>query len=145
MNEKAAIFARSAILLIAAITLPVSNVSAQDKAKDAKAAPAAKAEKGKAITTVLVDNDKVLVYETRFKPGDENPAVGTGFRVVRTLQGGTLARVYPDGRNEKFEIKAGRTVYNEPPKSSGERYLTKNVGKTEILQYVVMLKEGIKK
>ena len=50
--------------------LVASPAIALDKAKDAKATPAAKAEKGKADFVNYVDNDKVRVFQVTFKPGD---------------------------------------------------------------------------
>jgi hypothetical protein len=126
-----------ALMLGAVITGPVS---AQDKAKDAKAMPAAKVEKGKATMTVLVENDKLRAYETRYKPGDVNMSVPNSYRVVRTLQGGTLLRTYPDGKTEKVELKTGMVRYNEPAKGGGPQYTTKNLGKSDIVQYIVALK-----
>jgi len=109
--------------------------TAQEKAKEAKAA---KAEKGKATQKVLLENDKVRVLEITFKPGGENVSVPTSsFRVVRALKGGTLMRNYADGKTEKIEWKTGEVRMNEP---SGQ-YTAKNVGKTEIVLYVVILKE----
>src|SRR5947207_2552250 len=109
---------------------------AQDKAKDAKAA---KAEKGKAVVKVLAENEKMTVTETTFKPGDENPSVPSSFfRVVRALKGGTLMRTYDDGKTQNVEWKTGEVRFVEPEKVA---YKTKNTGKTEIMLYVVVLKE----
>ena len=112
---------------------------AQDKAKDAKAAPAAKAEQGKMTRKVLVDNDKVLILENTYKPGDVNTEVLTSYRVQRVLQGGTLERTYADGKKERIELKTGATRILESPKA-GQTYTTKNVGKTTIVNYIVSLK-----
>jgi hypothetical protein len=117
-----------------------SPALAQDRTKDAKAAPAAKAEKGKATIKVLLENDKVRVTETHYKPGDVNVEAPTSFyRVNRTLQGGTLERTYADGRKEKLELKTGTVRYVEPGKVAGDKYTVKNIGNTEVVSYVVML------
>ena len=58
-----------------------TSAMAQDKA--------AKAEKGKPVMTVLAENEKVKVWDLRYKPGDTNtspPASAT--RVIRVLKGG---------------------------------------------------------
>ncbi len=116
-------------------------VFAQDKAKDAKAAPAAKAEKGKSTMKVLLENDKVRVFERTYKPGDTNDEVpSSSYRVVRTLQGGTIERTYADGKKEKTEFKTGTVRFLEPAKGAGGKYTVKNVGKTEMVNYVVVLK-----
>ena len=115
-----------------------SPAIAQDKMKDAKAAPMAKAEKGKPAIKVLAENDKVRAWEVTFKPGDENTAVpSSSTRVVRALKGGTIQRNYADGKTEKKEWKTGEVGINQP---SGE-YTAKNVGKSDIVLYVVLLKE----
>ena len=84
-----------ASLIVPAFMLLAANPSiAQDKAKDAKAAPVAKAEKGKAATKVLAETDKVT-----FKTGE--------------------AKVF----------------------EASPVYKTKNEGKSDIVLYVVQLKE----
>lgn len=118
--------------------MAASPALAQDKMKDAKAAPAAKAEKGKPVTKVLHDDDKVRVTETTSKPGDEGPSVVRGLRVVRWLQGGTIMRTYADGKTEKIERKTGEVAVGMPEKQA---WSVKNVGKTTIVTYIVAIKE----
>ena len=117
----------SAFMLAALATQPVM---AQDKAK------AAKAEKGKATQKVLLENEKVRVVETRFKPGDEGANVARPFRVTRALKGGTIQRTYADGKTDKIQWKTGevRGVGPDPV------FTPKNIGKTEIVLYVVQPK-----
>jgi hypothetical protein len=111
---------------------------AQDKAKDMKAAPAAKAEKGAAKVTVVMENDKVRVFEVLFKPGDENKAVpSASSRVIRAFKGGTLQRMYADGKTQKVEWKTGETRFVEGEKVA---FTTKNIGKSEVHLYIVVLK-----
>jgi len=113
-----------------------SPAIAQDKAKDAKAAPAAK---GMAKVTVRADNDKVRVFEAEFKPGDENKAVpSSSSRVVRALKGGTLMRTYADGKTQNVEWKTGEVRFIAPDKTA---YTAKNVGKSDVHLYVVVLKQ----
>ena len=113
-----------------------NSAFAQDKAK---AAPAAKTEKGKSTMKVLIDNDKVRVFERTYKPGDTNEEAPTSsYRVNRTLKGGTLERTYPDGKKEKIEVKTGTVRYLEP--SKGGKYTVKNIGNTEIVSFVIVLK-----
>ena len=117
-------------LMVAAFML-TGPATAQDKAK------AAKAEAGKASITVLAENDKTRAFEVRYKPGDENASVpSSNFRVVRALQGGTLQRNFADGKTEKVEWKTGE-VRIVPPIGA---YTTKNIGKSDIALYVVVLK-----
>lgn len=118
-------------------TLFVAFMLAGATANPAMAQEKAKAEKGKSTQTVLLENDKVKVSEVRFKPGDENSNVPRTGRVVRALKGGTLMRTYPDGKTEKIEWKTGQVRFNEPVAGSGPQYTAKNVGKSEILLYIV--------
>jgi len=119
--------------------ITASPAIAQDKMKDAKAAPAAKAGKGMAKLTVLAENDKARVFEVQYKPGEENKAVpSSSFRVVRALKGGTLLRTFADGKTQKVEWKTGEVRFVEPDKTA---YTAKNVGKTNVHLYVVVLKE----
>jgi hypothetical protein len=99
---------------------------------------AAKAEKGKATMTVLAENDKARAFEVRYKRGDQNLSVPSSFhRVVRASKSGTLLRTYADGKTEKVEWKAGEVKILGPDKG---QYTTKNVGKSELVLYVVVLK-----
>ena len=124
-----------AFMLAGAVAGPAM---AQDKAKDTKAAPAAKAQKGASTVTVVMENDKVRAFEVLFKPGDENKAVpSANFRIVRALKGGSLTRTYADGKTEKNEYKTGQVWFNEPTKVG---YTVKNVGKSDVQLYVVVLK-----
>jgi len=113
------------------VGIAASPAIAQDKAK---AAPA----KGMAKVTVLAENDKVRVFEVEFKPGDENKAVpSSSSRVVRALKGGSLMRTYSDGKTQNVEWKTGEVRFVEAEKTA---YTTKNIGKSDIHLYVVVLK-----
>lgn len=117
--------------------MAVNPALAQDKAKAAKAAPAAKAEKGKSTQKVLFENNKVRAFEVTFKPGDEGENVARGFRVVRALKGGTIQRTYAGGKTEKIEWKPGEAKGVGPDPV----FTPKNVGKSDVVLYVVQLKE----
>lgn len=124
-------FVFPAIALAAAIAIPAAV--AQDKSK----APA------KSTSTVKVhfENDKVRVFERSYKPGDTNTEVpNSQYRVNRTLKGGTLERTYSDGKKEKTELKEGTVRWLEPTPKGGATYTVQNVGKTEIVSFVIVLK-----
>lgn len=101
-------------------------------------------EKGKAAAgnyqlKKLFENDKVVVTENLTKPGGESEnRVRNYFRVVRVLSGGTTERTWADGKKETITRKAG-DVYAEGPDTMA--FKTKNVGKTDVVIYVVRLKE----
>ena len=119
----------SALVLGAAAT---GHALAQDMAKDAKA------QKGAAKMTVLVDNEKVRAFEIRFQPGDVNKAVpSASSRVVRALKGGTLLRTYASGKTQEVVWKTGEARFVV---AETEAYTTKNIGKSDLYLYVVVLK-----
>ena len=104
--------------------IAVNPAIAQDKASTVK-------------MKVLVDNDKVKVYEATYAPGAENKGIAsTTMRIVRGLKGGTLERTYADGKKELVRWKAGEVKQVNP----GPAYTTKNIGKGELQLYVVQLK-----
>jgi hypothetical protein len=94
----------------------------------------------KSETKVLLSNERVEVTETRYKPGAENSNVPRAARVIRALTSGTLQRIYPDGRKENLEWKAGEVRFNPALEGATPQYTTKNVGKSELVLYSVRLK-----
>lgn len=114
----------AAFLLAGAIAQPAV---AQDK----------KADKAPLRTQkTLVDNDRVRVSESVFKPGEANPMANRGYRVTRVLKGNTtVMRTTPDGKAETIEWKEGG-VYVSPAGPTS----TKNVGKSAVTIYTVVLK-----
>ncbi|GAC1521226.1 MAG: hypothetical protein NVS3B11_21030 [Collimonas sp.] len=85
---------------------------------------------------VLQENDKVRVTEQRLQPGAQSESRARPYRVVRALKGGTLQRIYPDGKKETVQWKTGEVRVLEPT----EAYIVKNIGKTETVLYVVNIK-----
>lgn len=126
-------------LLVPALMLAFATATPAMKheAEKGKAAPAAKAEKGKTKVKVLFDNDKVRAQEVTFKPGDVGPNVARPFRVIRALKGGTITRIWPDGKTDKIAWKTGEVKGLQPDKP----FMPKNEGKSDIVLYVVQVKE----
>lgn len=115
-------------MLVSAI-LFAGPVAAQEKKAAKKAAIRA--------NKVLLDNDKVRVSESVFKPGEENPMEPRGYRIGRVLKGSTtIERRHKDGRIEKVEWKEGG-VYQAGPDNAS----TKNVGKGAVVLYTVQIKQ----
>jgi len=114
----------SAIFLAGVIAQPAM---AQDK----------KAEKASTrAQKILVNNERVRVSESVFKPGEVNPMAKRGYRVTRVLKGNTtIVRTHADGRTEKIEWKEGG-VYVSPADNAS----SKNVGKSAATIYTVVLK-----
>ena len=118
------------MLAFAAATPAMKHEMAQDqmKVKEVKATNTIK---------VLHEDDRVRVTETTTKPGENGGNLVRGKRVVRYLKGGTQERNYADGWKEKVERKTGEVFVAGPDK---EAYWIKNVGKTNIVTYVVNIK-----
>ncbi len=115
------------VLFVALAGMVAGPTLAQEKAKAAKS---------EAIVKMFVDNDKVRVFEIRFKPGDESANVARPARVLRVLKGGTLLRTFADGKSDKRTYKTGEVVFEEAAQS----FVPKNVGKSELIFYVVFVK-----
>ena len=116
-----------AFVLAGVATLPAM---AQEKAKSTA---------GNYQLKKLFENDKVVVTENLFKPGGESEnRVRNYFRVVRVLRGGTMETTWADGKKEVFDRKAG-DVYAGGPDTMA--FKTKNTGKTDVVLYVVRVKE----
>ena len=100
---------------------------AQEKAKGAQL---------KQELKVLLENDKVRVYEARSAPGAESEMRERPFRVIRFLTDARIQRTYADGKTEIVERKAGEVRAAGPDKP----YKTKNVGKRTYVVYGVQPK-----
>lgn len=96
-----------------------------------------KAEKANVpTTTLLVENDRVKVYEGRFKPGDKSAKMADRPpRVEFALTDGQMRHHYPDGKTEDVAWTAGEVKWSERA-----TYRQENVGKTEFRIRVVQLK-----
>ena len=128
---------RWALAAAVAAAFLATPIGAQDK-KAPAAAPAAPAKadtKGQEETKVHVENDKVRVTDTIYKPGAASGMRERGARVTRAIAGGTMEKTYADGKKEVIEWKAGDVKFQ--PK---ETFVNKNVGKTTVHLYTVTLK-----
>jgi len=131
---------KAAGITLAAVALAfATSAIAQDKAKPAaekpKAAAETKASAGQGTRKVLIDNEKVIVVETRYKPGEASEMRERNARVTRALTSGDMERTYADGKKEVVHWKAGDVKYS--PKAT---FVNKNVGKTEVVLFVTTLK-----
>ena len=119
---------RLATAFAAVLIFTATAALAQDKAE--KKAPQVSIHQ-------ITENDKVKVYEVTYKPGAENNGVASStMRVVRAIHGGTLQRIYADGKTETVQYRPGQVRVQQP----GPAYTTKNVGKNLMVLYVVQLK-----
>jgi len=109
-------------------------------AAGAVAAPAMAQEKKAAQRTqkVFIDNDKVRVTETTFKPGEVSPSIERPYRITRVIKGGKTVRTYADGKTVEREFKTGEVFAAGPDKP----YSAKSISKTDIVLYSVNLKKA---
>ena len=109
-------------------TMLVSSGTGALAQDDKKAAPA-----HTPVSKVVLENEKVRVLETTWKPGDESASVPRGARVVRSLKGGTLTRIYPDGKKEQITTKTGEVRWYDATPA----YALKNETKSTVSLYSV--------
>jgi hypothetical protein len=137
MKIRSRLFASLFVPALIFAATAVTPSMAQDKAKDTKPAPAAKAEKGKPVVKVFHDDDSVRIFEVTFKPGDVASTGPRPLRVIRPLKNGVLERTFADGTKDKVEFKAGEVqVFQPEPKP----YTPKNISKSDLVLYVVYIK-----
>lgn len=98
---------------------------------------AATASRSESPVRILFDDDRIRVQEITFRPGAQGASTTRPFRVMRVLKGGTMQRTYPDGRVETVEYKTGEVRVVGPDRP----FVPKNVGKSDIVFYVVALKD----
>ena len=112
------ILGAAAIALCLAAAVPLS---AQDKGKDRP--------KSTVTSKVLLENDKVRITETTFKPGDIS-ATDRRARASYVVKGSTIERAGKDSKTTRLERKTGTAFWQE-----ADSDIVKNVGKND---YVVV-------
>jgi quercetin dioxygenase-like cupin family protein len=128
--------ARTFSTIVIAIGLAALPAYAQDKAKAAPKAEAKADAKEIAVETkVLLENDKVRVTQSTFKPG----AVSRNDRKARVnyvVTDGKLQRTSKDGKTTTYERKAGTAVWLE-----ADSDVVKNVGNKDYVVVGVVYKK----
>ena len=84
---------------------------------------------------VKLDNDKVRVFESTLKPGDQEKMHSHPSSVVYIIEGGKVRNHTPDGKTNEVELKSGDTLYRDPLTHWNE-----NIGTTTIRLIVIELK-----
>jgi quercetin dioxygenase-like cupin family protein len=120
--------ARTFSAIVIALGLAAFPVHAQDKAKaDSKPKAETKAKEIEVVTEVLLENDKVRVTRSTFKPG----AVSRADRKARAnyfLTDGKLTRTDKAGKTTAYERKAGTALWLE-----ADSDVVKNVGNKDFV------------
>jgi hypothetical protein len=127
--------------LMLAFTITAAMAQEKAKAEKEKTAPAQGAKKEwpklGPNAKLLLENDKVRVVETHAKPGEKNPMVKRGPRVVYVLKGGPVKVYYADGKTEMDELKTGTVRYYP----GGDTKSTETLGKTERRNLIINFAE----
>ena len=84
---------------------------------------------------VLLENDRVRVLESRYKPGDKSAMHSLPAIVGYLLGDGKASFTFPDGQTMEIEMKAGEALYMEAQDHSVE-----NLGTTDVHAVLIELK-----
>jgi beta-alanine degradation protein BauB len=87
------------------------------------------------VYKLVLDNDRVRVFEVTFKPGQKAVMHGHPDHVVYVLDDYTLDLRLPDGKSQEVSLKTGQTIFMGAGPHAAE-----NIGKTEGRSLVVELK-----
>ena len=104
--------------------------------KKTQAAKRKPAKTSEPVIKDIFENSKVRVVEVTSKPGSESASMELPARVTRALKGGTLTRIFADGKKEKVTFKSGEVRYGDPTPMA----IIKNTGKSTVVLYSVFLK-----
>ena len=118
--------------LIAKLLVPAFFVAGVI-AGPAMAQEKAKSDAPKVSLKVLLENDKVRVYEVHVPVGAEGANIARPYRIGRALTNGTIQRIYADGKKETTRWKAGEVKELGPD----PQFIPRNIGKTDVRLYFV--------
>ena len=92
---------------------------------------------GPTIYKLLLENERVRVFEVRFKPGERIAMHSHPDHVVYVLDDGRLKLSYPDGKAVEVVLKAGQPLW-----IPAETHAAENIGTTDAHSIVVELKDS---
>jgi beta-alanine degradation protein BauB len=87
------------------------------------------------VYKLVMENERVRVFDVRFKPGQKALMHGHPDHVVYVLADGTLKLSFPDGKSQDVSIKAGQSLW-----MGAGPHETVNIGNTEAHNLVIELK-----
>jgi len=119
--------------ILLALALTVTATAAADTAK--KPAAGDPAVVAKDVYKLVLENDRVRVFDVKFAPGQKAVMHIHPDHVVYVLEDATLRLTGPDGKSQDVSIKAGQTLFLPAGPHAAE-----NIGKTAAHNLVVELK-----
>jgi quercetin dioxygenase-like cupin family protein len=88
------------------------------------------------VYKLLMENDRVRVFDIHFKPGQKAVMHGHPDHVVYVIAGGTLKLTLPDGKSQEIPAKTGQAMWID-----AGPHETVNIGSTEAHLLAIELKE----
>jgi quercetin dioxygenase-like cupin family protein len=88
------------------------------------------------VYKLILENERVRVFDVRFKPGQKAEMHGHPDHVIYVISDYTLNLRMPDGSSQVIPLKAGQTFWMGAGPHAAE-----NIGKTEGHAVVVELKD----
>jgi quercetin dioxygenase-like cupin family protein len=88
------------------------------------------------VYKLILENERVRVFDVRFKPGQKAEMHGHPDHVIYVLSDYTLELMLPDGSSQQVLLKVGQTLF-----MGAGPHAAVNIGKTEGHALVVELKE----
>ena len=92
------------------------------------------------VYKLVMENDRVRVFEVQFKPGQKAVMHGHPDHVVYVLADYTLNLMLPGDKSQEVPLKAGQAIW-----MGAGQHAAQNIGKTEGRALVIELKEPQKK
>jgi quercetin dioxygenase-like cupin family protein len=87
------------------------------------------------VYKLVLENERVRVFDVRFKPGQKAEMHGHPDHVIYVLSDYTLNLMLPDGSSQEVPLKAGQAIF-----MGAGPHAAVNIGKTEGHALVVELK-----
>lgn len=92
------------------------------------------------VYKLVMENDRVRVFDVGFKPGQKTVMHGHPDHVVYVLSDYTLNLTLPDGKSQEVPLKSGQAIF-----MNAGQHAAQNIGKTQGHALVIELKEPPKK
>ncbi len=87
------------------------------------------------VYKLVMENDKIRVFDVRFQPGQKAAMHGHPNHLVYVLADGNLRLTFPDGQSQEVALSAGQSLWMD-----AGPHETVNIGDAEAHNLVVELK-----